>query len=553
MEQSPTRRESGASHVASGIFASKIIGLLRERAVAHFFGVGAHTDVFQTAFRGPNILQNLLGEGTISAAFIPIYSGMVEEGRTEEAGRFAGAIFGLLLAAAAALSLVGVLLAEPIVTVLTPGFLNDAAEVAAGRQTVDRFALAVMAVRIIFPMTGLLVLSAWALGILNSHRRFFLPYVAPVLWNVAIITGLFITARWIFDTPATGLSIPQLNGLVLAGCVGALVGGLLQFLVQLPLVVQVMRSFRFSLSLKAPGVRESIRAFGPVVAGRGVYQLSAYLDLFLASFLMEGALGALRYSQMLYMLPVSLFGLSVAASELPELSRLRENAAPEMNARIQQSLRQMLFLVTPTVLGYLMFGYLVVGALYETGSFGEQANWLVYALLCAYTVGLVATTASRLLQNTCYALRDTRTPAKIAVLRVIVSTAIAVPLMFALDEVAVASIAGLPAGTDPLYLGAAGLALGSAVGAWVELLSLGRYLKRRLGKFPFPTTRVFRMVGIALIAAVPALLIWYVLPDWHVALVALLVVGAYGATYLVIAFAAGFPELSFWSGRLRRS
>src|SRR5690606_12963581 len=102
-----------------------------------------------------------------------------------------------------------------IVTILTPGFLNDAAEVAAGRQSVDRFALAVMAVRIIFPMTGLLVLSAWALGILNSHRRFLLPYMAPVLWNVAIIAALFVTARWIFDGTATGLSIPQLNGLVL--------------------------------------------------------------------------------------------------------------------------------------------------------------------------------------------------------------------------------------------------------------------------------------------------------------------------------------------------
>lgn len=552
MEQSSAPRESGASNVASGILASKLVGLLRERVVAHYFGIGGHTDVFQTAFRGPNILQNLLGEGTISAAFIPIYSSMIEEGRTRDAGRFAGAIFGLLLAVATGLSLIGVLLAEPIVTVLTPGFLDDAERVAQGLQEVDRFALTVLAVRIIFPMTGLLVLSAWALGILNSHRRFFLPYFAPVLWNVAIIAGLFITGHWILDGQGGELSIADLNGLVIAGCVGALVGGLLQFLVQLPLVVHLLREFKFSFSLKAPGVKESIRAFGPVVAGRGVYQISAYLDLFLASFLMAGALGALRYAQMLYTLPVSLFGLSVAASELPELSRMKSDASAEMNARINQSLRQMLFLVTPTVLGYLVFGYLVVGALYETGSFGVQANWLVYILLCAYTIGLTATTASRLLQNTFYALRDTKTPARIAVARVVISTAVAVPLMFLLDRVQVGSVVGLRIQADPLYLGAAGLAIGSAAGAWVELLVLGRYLRKRLGRFPFPLTRVARMLGLSVLSAIPALLLWYALPAWHVVFLAVAVVGLYGLTYLSISYVAGFQELSFWTGRLRR-
>src|SRR5690606_27665056 len=130
----------------------------------HFFGVGAHADVLQVAFRGPNLLQNLLGEGTISAAFIPIYSRMIEEGRAEDAGRFAGAVFGLLLAVASALSLIGILLAEPIVAIFTPGFLDDASKVAAGQLPIDRYALAAQAVRIMFPMTGILVLSAWCLG-----------------------------------------------------------------------------------------------------------------------------------------------------------------------------------------------------------------------------------------------------------------------------------------------------------------------------------------------------------------------------------------------------
>ena len=168
--ESEAEGESAAGSVAGGILLSRILGLLRERTVAYFFGVGAHADVFQVAFKSPNLLQNLLGEGTISAAFIPIYSRLIEEERHEAAARFAGAIFGLLLAAAGGVTLLGVVFAEPIVTVLAPGFLDDAARVAAGDLPLNRFDLAVRAVRIIFPMAGVLVLSAWALGVLNSHR-----------------------------------------------------------------------------------------------------------------------------------------------------------------------------------------------------------------------------------------------------------------------------------------------------------------------------------------------------------------------------------------------
>ncbi|PSQ78905.1 MAG: murein biosynthesis integral membrane protein MurJ, partial [Bacteroidetes bacterium QH_7_62_13] len=108
-------KNSEAGSVAAGILSSRILGLLRERTVAYFFGVGAHADVWQMVFKSPNLLQNLLGEGTISAAFIPIYSRLVEEGRQEDAGRFAGAIFGLLLAVAGGMALIGIVLAEPIV------------------------------------------------------------------------------------------------------------------------------------------------------------------------------------------------------------------------------------------------------------------------------------------------------------------------------------------------------------------------------------------------------------------------------------------------------
>ena len=187
--------------MAAGILGSRVSGIVRERALAYFFGVGPHVDVFMLAQRGANSLQNLLGEGTISASFIPIYSKMIEEGRGKDAGRFAGAIFGLLLAIVAVLVAGGMLLATPLAAVLAPGFLDDADKVVSGEIGVDRFKLLVFGLRLTFPMAGLLVLSAWALGVLNSHRRFLLPYLAPVLWNVAQVVAVIVAAFMIFDDP----------------------------------------------------------------------------------------------------------------------------------------------------------------------------------------------------------------------------------------------------------------------------------------------------------------------------------------------------------------
>ena len=553
----PAPRRSAAGLVASGIFASRIIGFVRERAVAYFFGVSAFADVLVVALRAPNLLQNLLGEGTLSAAFIPIYSRMLADGRPREAGRFAGAIFGLLLAVAAGLALLGALLAEPIVALLTPGWLNDAEAVAAGELPVNRFELAVKAVRIVFPMTGVLVLSAWALGVLNSHRRFFLPYFAPVLLNVAFIAGLFVGAAFFLDEPLgvealASVSASARTRLLFAALVGGLVGGFLQFGVQLPLVFREMKGFQFSLSTRVAGVQEAIRAFGPAVAGRGVAQLSAYLDTVLAAFLAAGAIAATRPALMLYLLPVSLFGLSVAASELPELARMGAEEATPFSRRLGRSLRQMLFLTLPTAVGYLLFGFLVVGALFRTGSFTLNANWLVYLVLGGYTLGLLATTTSRLMQNAFYALGDTKTPAKIAVARVAVSTAVAVPLMFALDRIALAELLDLPPQEQPLFLGAAGLALGASAGAWTELGCLYVSLRRRVEVFRLPWRGAFKMTGLALLAAGPAAGLWWALPAWHVALVAVAVVGTYGFLYLAAAHLSGMEEAEAWLGRLLR-
>src|SRR5690606_2178125 len=254
----------------------------------------------------------------------------------------------------------------------------------------------------------------------------------------------------------------------------------------------------------------------------------------------------------LYLLPVSLFGLSVAASELPELARLVQAQRERFMDRVERSMRQVLFLTIPTFAGYVGLGFLIVGAFFQRGSFDLPGTWLVYLLLGGYTLGMPATTLSRLLQNSFYALGDTRTPARIAVLRVAVSTAVALPLMFWLDHLAVADAFGFARGETPLFLGGVGLALGATVGAWLELWRLQRALRRRVPAFGLPAGAALRMAGLALAALAPSAALWWLLPGGTGIGTALLVVGLYGAVFLGAARVLGLPELEAWAGRFFR-
>ncbi len=548
---------SRANVVAAGILASRVFGLLRMSLAARYFGSGAHADILKAGFGIPNMLQNLLGEGVLSAAFIPIYSRMLEEGRPEEAGRFAGSIFGLLVAVVSVVVLLGMALAHPICWVVLRGFVQDAAAVAAGTQSVDRLALTVTMVRLAFPMTGMLVLSAWALGILNSHRRFLLPYLAPVAWNVAIIGALLVAGSLAGINPLASEGGASerfepgiLTDVLRAAYLGGLAGGLLQFLVQLPLVARIIKGFRISWSTQVSGVRTALRAAGPAIAGRGVAQISAYVDLVLASFLKAGALGALGFVQVLYLLPVSLFGMSVAAAELPELSRIGTEDTPVLARRLRRGLLQGLFLTVPTALGYMALGYLIIGGLYRGGLFGADDTWLCYGALMAYSLGLVATACSRLVQNGFWALGDTRTPAQMAVVRMVASVFVAVPTMLVLDRVPIAML--LPDGSSPLYFGAVGLAIGSAAGAWTEFGLLRHRLERKI-KQPIMAWRATgSMLFLAILAVLPALGVWRLVTTWPVVIQAALTGVVFAGVYLGLAWRMRRPELRAWMGRLVR-
>lgn len=442
----PASTSRGAAKVSAGIFLSRVSGLGRDIVFAYFFGNSLFADAWQAALKMPNVLQNLLGEGTLSASFIPVYAELLEEGREEDAGRFAGAALGILALVAGGLAFLGVLLAPILVQVFFHGFDARTREIT------------VTLVRILFPMTGVLVLSAWCLGVLNTHRRFFVSYVAPVLWNLAMIAVLVGAGVYLgFER----------RDLVIALAWGALVGGVLQVAVQIPFLLSLLDHLKLSARLSVPGIGEAIRNFTPVVSARGVVNLSGWLEASLASFLSTGAVAALGYAQRFYLLPISLFGMAVAASELPELSRQRADAKEVLARRVARALERVAFFVVPSTLAYLLFGDIIVAALYQRGAFGGPETLVTYTVLAAYSLGLPATTSSRVLSSGYYALRDTRTPARIAYLRVAVSLGSGAALMFPLDGFGVAD----------LRLGAVGLALGATGAGWLEY----GLLRRRLG------------------------------------------------------------------------
>src|SRR6266478_4566826 len=444
-----------AFQVAAGILLSRIIGLARLRVFSHYFGLRSDAaDAFNAAFRIPNFLQNLFGEGVLSASFIPVYARLLAEGDEEEAGRVAGAVGALLALVVSVLCLVGVLVTPWLIDAIAPGFHGAKRD------------LTISLVRILFPGAGLLVLSAWCLGILNSHRKLFLSYAAPVMWSGAMICTLLAYG---------GRSSPSELALTLAW--GSVVGSALQFGIQIPVALRLARRLRLRLDFDSAQAREVARNFGPVFLSRGVVQISAYIDALLASLLPTGAVTGLMNAQLIYMLPVSLFGMSISAAELPVMSSAvgsAEQIAAQLRGRIDSGLRHVAFFIVPSAAAFLAFGDLLAGALLQTGRFTHDDAVYVWGILAGSAIGLLASTMGRLYSSAYYALRDTRTPLRFALLRVALTTVLG--LIFAFP---VPRWLGIDQGW-----GAAGLTASAGVAGWIEFALLRRGLHRRLGPTP---------------------------------------------------------------------
>ena len=530
----PFDRSKGAAFlVGSGILLSRLAGLIRQTMMARYLGAGMAADAFNAAFRIPNMLQNLFGEGVLSASFIPEYAGLLGKGDENEATRLAGAVVGMLALVSSIIVALGVFTAPWLVAIIANGFTGEKRE------------LTVQLTRILFPGAGLLVFSAWCLGILNSHRRFFMSYTAPVLWNLAMVLTLIFLHK--------GHTEVQL-AIYLA--YGSVVGSALQFGVQIPQVMSLARGVRPRLTAGADSVRNVFRNFIPAFVGRGVVQLSAYVDAWLASYLGNGAVSSFTYAQAIYVLPISLFGMAISAAELPTMSRAVGTAAEigaYLRGRLSDGLDRIAYFIVPSAVALFALGDLIVLLLFQSGRFQRGNTVWVWQILIGSTVGILASTMGRLYSSTFYALRDTRTPLRYAVVRVILTTALG--YFFALI------LPGL-LGLDR-KLGAAGLTASAGLAGWVEFYLLRREMDKRIGRTRLVPARMTRLWGAALAgAAIP----WAyklvvdsgapILSAHETAVrskfMALVLLSVYGLTYLGITAAFGIPEAKNVFDRGRR-
>lgn len=519
---SPEPRISAArasALVAAGILLSRMAGLVRVSVFAHYFGQRSDAaDAFNAAFRIPNLLQNLFGEGALSASFIPVYAGLLARGEQEQADRVARTVFIILSLVTAVLVLAGVALAPVFIDVIAPGFSGPKRE------------LTTRLVRILFPGAGLLVISAWCLGVLNSHRRFFISYTAPVIWNAAMIATLLLFG------PA-GRPLDRLAVILAAGSVA---GSALQFVVQLPAVLGVFghaarADSPFELT---PGVRSVIRNFGPAFVSRGVVQVSAYIDTLLASLLPTGAVTALMNAQVLYTLPVSLFGISVSAAELPAMSGVAGDEiarAEALRARLVPALQRIAFFVVPSATVFLAFGDVIAAAILQHGRFRPEDAVYVWGILAGSSVGLLASTMARLYSAAYYAMGDTRTPLRFAMIRVALVTALG--YVFAL-------VVPPWLGINPQW-GAAGLTASAGIAGWCEFALLRHSLGRRIGRADVGAGRLGRLWTAAAIAAAVGWGMRLETTTVHPIVRAVLVLTPFGLVYLGLAAALRIPIPAF--------
>ena len=523
--ENPAREQTSKSAfmVGAGILISRIIGLIRQRVFAYYFGNSAAADAFNAAFRIPNFLQNLFGEGALSASFIPVYANLLARHDEKEASRVASAVFSLLALVTSIVVVTGVLTAPLLTSVIAYGFEGD-------RRT-----LVIQLVRILFPGAGLLVLSAWCLGVLNSHRKFFLSYTAPVVWNIAIIVSLVMFGRG-HSTLLTGSGLDQFQ-FDLAALVawGSVVGSALQFAVQLPTVLSLAKKLRPTFAWADQHVRTVVRNFFPVFISRGVIQISAFIDVTLASLLPTGAVAAITYAQSLYTLPVSLFGMSISAAELPAMSSAigtTDEVAAELRRRLDQGLSRIAFFIVPSAMAMLALGNVITAVLYQTGEFKHDATLYVWGILAGSTIGLLASTLGRLYASTYYALHDTRTPLYYAVVRVI--------LTGVLGYVCAIQLPGLIG--IPSKWGAAGLTASAGVAGWIEFALLRRTLNKWIGRTGLHFVYVAKLWLAAIIAAAIGGAIEIALGSHHPLIVAILVLGPYGVAYFAITYALKVSE-----------
>lgn len=452
---------------------SRILGMVRDMVVSRLFGAGMATDAFFGAFMIPNLLRRFFAEGALTAAFVPIFSEWREKHGDDGARDLANICFTLLTIVMATITLLGILFSPLIVHLFFPGF----------SAVPGKMELTITLNRLLFPYIFFISLVALCMGILNTLRHFFTPAISTVFLNLAMIASALLLHRR-FEVPILSLAI------------GVLIGGLLQLLLQLPVLWKKGYPLKLNFNFHHPALKRITLLMLPALFGVGVYYLNITVSNILASLLPQGSVSYLYYAQRLFEFPLGVFVVSVAQAVLPSMSR---QAANEDFAGVRDSLnfglRLTLFITIPATFGLMLcavplFSLLFMGGAFSYGEVRGAGEALLY-----YALGLSSVALIRVLAPAFYALKDTSTPVITALVAFFVNLLFSLLLM------------------GPLLH--AGLALATTLAAGVNMILLLWFLRRRLG--PFGGRAVFLTAAKALVAALPmALLVRWLLTltDW---------------------------------------
>lgn len=477
MENQPEKSENVKVAKAAGIvgaatMVSRVFGVIRDMVIAAFFGASWMTDAFWVAFRIPNMLRRLLGEGSLTVSFVPIFTEYLQKKTREEALELASNAFTILSVILAVVSVLGILLSPWIVGLIAPGFIAKP----------EQFALAVFLNRLMFPYIFFIALVALCMGILNSFRHFTAPALSPVMLNIAMISAA-LALHDTFAEPITALAV------------GVLIGGVLQLAMQWPVLLKFGVKFKFRFNLRHPGIKQIGLLMLPAIFGAGVGTINVFVGTILASTLPGGSITYLFYADRIMEFPLGIFAIAIGTAALPSFSKhVAAGQIDELKSSISFSLRLMLFLTIPAMVALMALNLPIISVLFQRGAFDAQdAIYTGQALFC-YALGLWAFSVLRVFISSFYSLKDSKWPLKAAIITLIVNVLFSLALMYPLKH--------------------NGLALANSISAAVNVLILAFVLRRKIGTFLDRTfyASVFKIIVSAVIMLGAIGLIEYFMP-----------------------------------------
>ncbi len=429
-----------ATVIGTGTLLSRVLGFFRDMVIANFFGAGMAADAFFMAFRIPNLWRRLVGEGSLTISFIPVYTEYLTQRSEEETRKITHIAFTSAGVILLILTLLGILFSPILIRIIAPGWFS---------QYPEKFQLTVTLNQIIFPYIFFMGLFALCMGILNSRRHFFAPAIAPIFLNISIIVSVFLFYHT-FKIPVMTLAL------------GVLVGGVIQFLFQIPFLWKKRITFRFNFNFRNPAIKRIGLLMVPGLIGTGLYQINTFIDMIFASFLPSGSVSYLFFADRLMEFPLGIFAIAIGTASLPSFSGLAsQGKMEELKETLYFTFRLVSFISVPAMVGLIALKTPIINLLFQRGLFDYSATEKTAFALLFYSVGLWAIAGSRIIAPAFYSLQDTWTPTKIALICLGANVIFRAVLIF------------------PLMHG--GLALATSLSSTLNLILLFRKLGPKMG------------------------------------------------------------------------